>query len=357
VTISISQILERFPTLLTPFRGDYGTEIKALASPDDAQTGEMVFIADKKFIGPAAKTAASAWVVQKHLISHIPSDVKACILTSPNSQLALALVGREFFPQKLNKVPFETELNHPSAVVHPTAVIGDGTIIGPNTTIGAKVKIGPSCIIGANTTIEAEVNIGAHTHIHPQVYIAYKTQIGQNCEIHPQCSIGSEGFGYAHDEKGGFHRLTHYGRVVIEDRVHIGSGVLIDRGTFSDSRIGEGTIIDNQCHFGHNIEIGKGTIITGGAIAAGSVKIGSRCVIGGRTSMAGHLTVTDGCQFAALSGINSSVTEPGVYGGYPLQPVKDALKTTASIAQLPRMRRQITQILKALKLDSKVDLE
>ena len=35
---------------------------------------------------------------------------------------------------------------------------------------------------------------------------------------------------------------------------HIGSGCTIDRGSFSDTIIGENTYFDNLCHIAHNVE-------------------------------------------------------------------------------------------------------
>ncbi|NJL72351.1 MAG: hypothetical protein HC888_12625 [Candidatus Competibacteraceae bacterium] len=128
-----------------------------------------------------------------------------------------------------------------------------------------------------------------------------------------------------------------------------------NRGTFEDSRIGEGTKIDNHCHFGHNIVIGKNTLVTGGMITAGSTTIGSNCVFGGRTTIKGHLSITDKCQFAGLSGITKNIMQPGEYGGLPLQRVQDELRTRASLPYVPELRKQVSRILKHLGLDSDGD--
>lgn len=353
MSIVVRDILERFSQLLKLESGDGSTPCIGLSAPSIAAPKQMIFIADAKHLDEAQNTKSKIWVVHKNLLSRLtdrPSDL--LLISSGQVQLAMALIGKTFFAQKLNKVPFGEMLIHPSSVVDASAQLGEGVIVGPNATIGAGAKIGAHTIIGANTTIEAQVEIGRGTHIHPQVYIAYLCRIGDECEIHPQTSIGTEGFGYVHDQQGHHHRLTHYGRVVIGDRVHIGAGVQIDRGTFLDSVIGSDTIIDNHCHFGHNIRIGSGNIITGGMITAGSVTIGDRCVFGGRTTIAGHLTIASGCQFAGLSGINSSIEKPGQYGGYPPQPLKDSLKAIASLPHLPKIRRNLNRVLKHLGLET-----
>lgn len=358
MALTADAIVERFSAMLQLASGNGKTEVTGLASPETATATSLIFIGDKKHLEAALRSPARVWVVQKPLAQAATAAAHdRTVITTPNSQLAMALIGKVLFPQRKNLTAFDGTAIHPSAVIHPTASLGENVLVGPNATIASGVRIGADSIVGPNTTIEAEVVIGERTHIHPQVYIAFSSQIGNDCEIHPQTSIGTEGFGYAHDQTGKHHRLTHYGRVVIEDRVHIGAGVQIDRGTFEDSRIGMDTIIDNHCHFGHNIKIGKGTIITGGLLAAGSVTIGERCLFGGRTTIAGHLTIAPGCQFAGLTAIPSSVTKPGQYGGYPPIPLKQALKVTSSMAHLPKMRKTLKRILKHLNLEDETDSE
>ncbi|MGE0762653.1 MAG: UDP-3-O-(3-hydroxymyristoyl)glucosamine N-acyltransferase [Bdellovibrionales bacterium] len=352
MSITLELIAERFSQLLQPVRGDMKLSIEGLATPQQARPQDLIFVPDQKHLTLAQTSKAEAWVVHAKLAEKVPTHVKQVLKTN-QVKLCIALIGRTFFAPRLNRMPFMDQPIHPSAIIDPTAYIAHGVLVGPNTTIGPRVQIGEHCVIGANTTIEADVEIGPHTHIHPQVYIGYQTKIGKDCEIHPQTSIGTEGFGYAHAPDGQHHRLVHFGRVVIEDRVQIGAGVQIDRGTFEDSVVGEGTIIDNQCHFGHNIKIGKGTIVAGGMLAAGSVTIGERCVFGGRTTIGGHLSIAPGSQFAGLSGVQEAIEVTGNYGGYPIQPLRNSLKTSASLAKLPEIRRNLSAVMKHLGLSSK----
>ena len=54
-------------------------------------------------------------------------------------------------------------------------------------------------------------------------------------------------------------------------------------------------------------------------------------------------------QFAALTSIFKDVDEPGkAFGGHPLQPVNEYLKSCASIAHLPELRRNVTRIMRKL---------
>lgn len=349
MSTSVGAITEKFSQLVKAVRGDLVTQVDGMATPQQAKSHQLVCIPDPKHLAQAQTGDSLIWLVHPELLELVPAKVKV-VLTSSQIQLAMAQIGREFFRPQANLTPFGGTPVHPTAVIDPSAELAEGVIVGPHTTIGPRTRLGRHAIVGANTTIEADCLVGERTHIHPQVFIAHGTHIGADCEIQPQTSIGTEGFGFAHDSQGRHFRITHFGRVVIESKVQIGAGVQIDRGTFEDSQIGEGTIIDNHCHFGHNIRIGKGCVFVGGVIVAGSVTIGNHCVFGGRITIAGHLTIVDGCQFAGLTGIPSSITKPGKYGGYPPQPLNEALKISASMVHLPRLRKNVALLLKHLGL-------
>jgi UDP-3-O-[3-hydroxymyristoyl] glucosamine N-acyltransferase len=350
MTVRVSDIIENFPKLLRLLRGDAETEVSRPGPPSAPEPGCILFLNERQLIGDAVSSPASVLVV-----SDADTDDAALegatqtLLQSPSPELALALVARTYFPVSVHKQGFDEIRIHPSAVISESADISEDTIIGPNAVIGTKVRIGGACIIGANTTVEANVVIGEGSHIHANVFIAHGTLIGKNCEIHPMTSLGTEGYGYAHDEQFNHYRHVHYGRLVIEDDVHVGAGVNIDRGHFKDSIIGRGTRIDNHCHLAHNFQAGKNCLITAGFIAAGTVVIGDNNVFGGRAGITDHVTVGDNMQFAALSAIFKDVDEPGkAFGGLPLQPVHEYLKSYASIPHLPGIRKNVARIMRKL---------
>jgi UDP-3-O-[3-hydroxymyristoyl] glucosamine N-acyltransferase len=350
MTVRVSDIIENFPKLLRLLRGDAQTRVSRPCPPSVPEPGCILFLNEHRLIADAVSSPASVLVV-----SDADADDGALegatqtLLRSPSPELALALVARTFFPVSVHKQGFEEIRIHPSAVISESADISEDTIIGPNAVIGRKARIGGACIIGANTTVEADVVIGEGSHVHANVFIAHGTVIGRNCEIHPMTSLGTEGFGYAHDEQFNHYRHVHYGRLVIEDDVHVGAGVKIDRGHFTDSVIGRGTKIDNHCHLAHNIQVGKNCLMVADFIAAGTVVIGDNNVFGGRTGISDHITVGDNMQFAALTSIFKDIDEPGrAFGGHPLQPVHEYLKSCASIPHLPGIRKNVARIMRKL---------
>jgi UDP-3-O-[3-hydroxymyristoyl] glucosamine N-acyltransferase len=348
--VVVQEILEKFPDLIRLERGDAQHVLTALHSPSDAPADALIFVSGLAHLKEALNSKAKAWVVTAKLVNEVPASIPL-VLSSPNVTLTMALIGKECFPIIKNRQIHSGPRVHPQAHVAASVTLGDGCVINAGAVIGEGCQIGARTIIGANAVIEADVRIGQDCYIHPLVFIGHSCELGDRCEIHPNTTIGSEGFGYAQDAQFNHHRITHYGRVILEDDVHIGASVQIDRGTFEDSRVGSGTKIDNHCHFGHNIQIGKNTLITGGMITAGSVTLGSYCVFGGRTTIAGHLRIGDKIQIGGMSGITKGISDPGEYGGFPLQPIKAEIRTRAAIKELPGLIKQVRAILKHLGLE------
>lgn len=131
--------------------------------------------------------------------------------------------------------------------IHPSATVAPGVVLGRNISIGANAVI-MHAIIGDNVT------------------------------IYPGAVIGSEGFGFAHDNRddnGALIRFPHYGNVIIEDDVEIGANTVIDRGTLGSTIIRKGVKIDNLVHVAHNADIGENTALVAHSMVAGSVTIGA----------------------------------------------------------------------------------
>lgn len=346
---SIAEILQKFPELIKLESGDKSVSIEGINHPRLAKSSEIILIPDQEHLELAKHSSSMIWCVQPSLLGQMKTSPKV-LLSSKQLPLLMASLAKEYFPRKAHKQAFDGQRIHPTASISASAEVSETAIIGPHAVIREGCKIGDHSFIGPQCVLEPGVLIGKNCFLQALVFIGQNCEIGDNCEIKPNSTIGSDGFGYAHDNTGTHHRLTHYGRVILQNNVHVGAGVQIDRGTFEDSVIGEGTKIDNHCHFGHNIKTGKHNLITGGMITAGSTTIGDHCVFGGRTTIAGHLQIASGTQIAGLSGITKTIEKKGRYGGYPLQPLQDALKTSVSLAQLPKMRKQLSQIMNKLGL-------
>jgi UDP-3-O-[3-hydroxymyristoyl] glucosamine N-acyltransferase len=145
-------------------------------------------------------------------------------------------------------------------------------------------------------------------------------------------------------------KIPHLGNVRIGDEVEIGSNCAIDRAKLASTWIRSGTKLDNICHIAHNCDLGEDGFYTAGFMMAGSTTIGRRFMTGGNSVVSAHLTLADDVVLAGRSTVTSDVREPGHYGGYPLQPLKEAMRTLASLTQLNEMRKNLNRVLKQLRL-------
>ena len=352
--VSCSAVIARFPQFFSSAEtlGDLDKTIHSVTSYDLAKPDTAVFLATPKTISRGIDCDAGVLVLPRKARALAESKRgNRTVLLATNVELAMASVISHFFL----KTPYtnrSVQGIHPTAIVSENAKIGAGARVGPNTFIGANVIIGGNVYIGANAVIEDEAEIGSDTVIHPQVFIGHSTLIGQRCEIHPQTVIGKEGFGYAHDELGNHYKIPHQGRVVLEDDVHVGSSVTIDRATFGETRIEAGVKTDNQIHIGHNCRIGKNSLLIAGYLMAGSSRVGANFLAGGKAVVTGHINICDNVQLSALSAAGKDITKPGAYGGVPLMPLREHIKMKAAMMHLAEMRKQVKRLLKHAGFES-----
>ena len=216
--------------------------------------------------------------------------------------------------------------------------------------VGANAVIGNGCCIGSHSVIECGARLGENTLLHPHVFVGAGCVLGRDCEVHPHTSIGSDGFGYAVGPSRRPQKLSHLGNVCIGDEVEIGSNCAIDRATLTSTHVRSGTKIDNLCHIAHNCDLGEDGFYTAGFMMAGSTTIGRRFMTGGNTVVSSHLKLADDVVLAGRSTVTADIPQAGHYGGYPLQPLKDAMRTLAALGQLTTLRRNVNRMLKALQL-------
>ena len=319
--------------------GDASIEITGLAKIEEAQSGQLSFIANPKYIKHVETTQASAVLVDEDFPA---SDVT--LLRIKNPYFAFLKLAKRFYQQapQIDKG------------VHESAVIGKGAVLGTDVAVGPFVFIGKDCQIGDNAIIFPGVFIGDHCKIgnncliYSNVSIREQCRVGNNCIIHPGAVIGSDGFGYAFED-GRYHKLPQMGNVVIEDDVEIGANVAIDRATMGETRIGQGTKLDNLIQIAHNVEIGKHTAVAAQVGISGSTKVGNWVMIGGQAGLVGHIKLNDKAKIGAQAGVTKSVDEDQFVTGYPARPFRTEMREQASLARLPELLRQFRQLQKKVK--------
>ena len=220
-------------------------------------------------------------------------------------QKSAAILSNLFY-RDLNKEE-KDNLNKPSigkgSHISKSAIIENGVVIGNNVNISNGCVIKYNCVIGNGTKIDSNS-------------VVSNSIIGENVNIGSNSSIGQRGFGFYLSSNGNID-IYHTGKVIIHSHVSIGAGCTIDRGSFSDTIIGENTYFDNLCHVAHNVVIGNNCAFAAMTGIAGSAKVGNNVLTGGQAGIAGHISIGNNVHIAAKSGVFNDLNDGEQVMGNP----------------------------------------
>lgn len=316
-------------------RGSDDVDIDSIAAISTARPGQVAF-----FEGSDCLPATHASCV---LVSQ-PFEHNGVLIIVADPKLAFAMAAQCILPP-VRKFERNRDLENAVALIAPSAKILTDNI-GAFVTVGENSRIDEGCQIGDGARIGSNVVIKANTTIHQNCVIYDNVEIGDSCIIHAGTVIGADGFGYVRDGANGYIKFPQIGNVVIEDNVEIGANTCVDRGALGETRIGEGTKIDNLVQVGHNANIGKRCVIAAQTGISGSVTIEDDCVIGGQVGFGDHVRVLSGAVIGSQAGIlPGKIVRPGVWWGTPIQPLDEYKKQSAHLKGISRIKDEV----KALK--------
>ncbi len=290
-------------------------DLEDIKEINTASKNDITFFHSIKYLDALKKTKSRFIITNKKYLSLIPKKINTIEVL--NVLLTVSKVTSLFYPKALDD-NFDEEVSYIDKKKFKKLQIGKNILLGKN------VKIGTNCSIGHNTIIEKNVRIGNNCKIGCNV-ILKNTIIGNNTNILDGAVIGKKGFGFYPGKEMNV-RYPHIGLVLIGDNVEIGCNNTIDRGSLSNTVIGDGTFLDNQVHIAHNVKIGKNCIITGQVGFAGSSSIGNRVMIGGQAGISGHLKVGDNVQIGGGSGVIKNIPSNTKVMGYPAKNIRNFLK-------------------------------
>ncbi len=343
MAVTGQQILDKFPMFVSHVGGALDLEAERPWSVEEPRRKGLCFIPQSRWLTPCWKAGVAVVIVDSKV--KVPPSPPGCVLSTSRLSMMISLIIKEFFssPNLLASQAHKDDVTPQvdlSAVVARGVQLGRGTVVGPYAVISHGVVTGERCHIGAHTYVGDRVCMGHDVFIEPHVTLRHDVVVGNFCRIRSQSTLGSDGCGYGQDSLGHYHFKPHYGRVILGDFVELGMGVQVDRGTFDDTVIGEGTQVGAHCHLAHNVSIGSYSLLLAGVMVAGSTHIGSRCLLGERTGVRDHIRMVDGVVCEKGSFVHCNITIPGRYMGHFLMPWRQALRAYALLARLPQLKKK-----------------
>ena len=323
-------------------QGNPRAEVWTFSKIEEATEGSLTFLANPKYTPHIYTTGASVVLVHRDFAPEYPVTTTLIRVENPYECLSVLL---KMVAGILRPRP--SGIEQPSYIGSGSAApargyIGAFAYIGRNVTLGEGVLVYPQCYVGDNVTI------GKDTILYPVVRIYPGCKIGERCIIHSGAVIGADGFGFAPDAEGHYHKIEQIGIVEISDEVEIGANTTVDRATMGATRIGQGSKLDNLIQVAHNVEIGRHTVMAAQVGVAGSTKIGSGCMIGGQVGFAGHIHVGDRVNIGAQSGIPGNVPSDARLMGYPAVNASDFARTHVYIKRLANLFGRVAALEKKI---------
>lgn len=292
------------------------------AKIEEANTNQIAFLANEKYIPFLKTTKAGAILISAHIFHSIQPQTEHNFIVVEDAYSSFATLLQIYAQHK--------QKNTLSLERHFT--IGKNTKVYEHVYIGNNVQIGDNCIIYPNVTIYDDCIIG------------------NNCILHSGVVIGSDGFGFAPQPDGSYQKIPQLGNVNIEDDCEIGANTCIDRATMGSTIIRKGVKLDNLIQVAHNVEIGEHTVIAAQTGISGSTKIGHHSMVGGQVGFVGHINIAPYTKINAKSAIASNIkNEHQVLSGIPAIEMKQHFKSSVVYKNLPELERKIRLLEEEIK--------
>lgn len=304
--------------------------IEDVAPLDRAGERNISFLVhDKRYEAAARASKAGVIIASPQAVAWVEN---ALVIESDQPQRLFNHIIGVLYPECIS-APVATDgfaANiHPSARIHPSAQIAPSAIIGEGVEIGAGTHVGHYCTIGHGVQIGRDCRLESHVTVDFAL-------IGDDVRLASGVRVGTTGFGLIEGEA--HERVYHIGRVIIQSHVDIGANTTVDRGTYSDTVIGEGSKIDNLVQIGHNVQIGRHVRIAATVGLAGSCIIRDYAVLGGGAGVSNGVEIGQRAVVAGRSAVFKTVPDGEFYAGYPARPLKEWQKQQAFIGRMQKQQ-------------------
>jgi UDP-3-O-[3-hydroxymyristoyl] glucosamine N-acyltransferase len=277
------------------------------------ETGDICFVDHPKYYDKCLHSAASCIIINTKEVQ-IPEGKTLLVVSDPFD--AYLTIANHFRPFAASE-----------KAISSSSKIGSGTVVMPNVFIGNYVTIGRDCVI------------------HPNAAILDYTVIGDSVVIQAGSVIGSDAFYYNTKKNRDvwYRRMQSCGHVVIEDFVEVGAGCTIDRGVTADTRIGQGTKLDNMVHIGHDVVIGKNCLLAAQVAIAGGTTLKDGVTLWGQVGLSKTLTIGKNVTVLAQSGVGKDLPDNSVHWGSPSEDALTKKRELIWVRRIPEMWKKIME--------------
>jgi UDP-3-O-[3-hydroxymyristoyl] glucosamine N-acyltransferase len=314
-------------------------EITGVAGIEQAVAGQITFVANPKYTALAKTTLASAVIVDEKFGEKPDESFPVghpLLLRTQNPYLAFARAIELFY-----QPPKYAPGIHPTAVIHPSARIGEGAHIGPYAVVDADVVIGQKATLLAHTVIYPGARIGDNFFAHAHAVVRENCTLGNDVILQNGAVIGADGFGFAKDDSGNWHKIVQSGPAVLEDAVEVQANACVDRASVGETRIGRGVKIDNLAQVGHGSSVGENSLLCAQVGLAGSTDVGKRVILAGQVGIAGHCQIGDGVIATGQTGIHGDIPAGKILSGSPAMDNKLWLRCVVLFQRLPELAKAL----------------
>lgn len=309
--------------------------ISGVAGIEQAQPGQITFIANQRYTSHSRTTRASAILVEPAF-----PDVAIPTLRIGDPYLAFARAVELFYSP-----PAQAPGIHPTAIIAVSARIGARASIGPYVVIGEHVTLGEDATIHPHAVLYPHVTAGNHLTVHAHAVIREHCRLGDRVTLQNGAVIGADGFGFARSGASAgepaWYKIVQSGPAILESDVEVQSNSCVDRASIGETRIGRGAKVDNLVQVGHGSTVGPDTLLCAQVGLAGSTVIGRGVILAGQVGVAGHCTIGDGVVATAQSGIPNDVAAGKTVSGYPAVDNRQWLRSVALFNRLPELMARL----------------
>jgi UDP-3-O-[3-hydroxymyristoyl] glucosamine N-acyltransferase len=318
--------------------GDGDTVIHGATPINEATQGQITFLGNEKYLAKLTASNSAAVVVPAGIE---PTQIPFIRVVDPLGafiKIAIHLQG----------LAAESATGIDSmASIDRTATVGTAPSIEAFVRVGAGSTVGNNCRFHSGAVVGKNCRVGNNVTLHPNAVLYDGTIVGDRVIIHAGAVIGADGFGYRF-QNGQHNKVPQIGHVEIGDDCEIGANAAIDRGTFTATRIGTGTKIDNLVMIAHNCQIGRHNIIVSQVGMAGSSSTGDYVVIAGQVGVVDHVHIGDRCVIGGQAAVTKDVPPDSRMLGSPATPEKEQKRILMSLMHLPEWRKELKSIQERL---------